>query len=213
MDAGPYTQFVQSAMPTTSDSEFMARAIAALLGAGFGAVLGWTLSFFSPIVLVWIRGPKLECEPIAEETPTTASGIRHWYASVNVTNVKGRIARECRVFLTRIEELQSNGASIVIFDRTIQCVWEYDAERDSFDIPFGASPSCNFVVVVDGKPGFEPQFRKSDGKKFIAVPYQHLFARNGRYRFTGVVTADEIEAVPFSAQVVVTGTWPPCLSK
>jgi len=190
----------------------MERVVAALIGAGFG----WLLGHFSPtlqhFVGVWLRGPKLKCRTIAAETPTNVPGTRHWYASVAVSNVKSRIARQSRVFLTTIERLQSNGSSKVICNRTIQCIWEYDAQRDSFDIPYGANPECNFAMVEEGTPGFRPQLRRSDGAPLVLGPYSHEFACNGTYRFRGVVTAEDVSAVRFCAEIEFTGTWPPKLT-
>jgi len=188
------------------------RLIAVLVGGFFG----WLLALFTPFAIEGVRrrwhGPKLECKVWADETPTNINQIRQLYVSVRVTNVKPRIARQCRGYLLRIEEMRGDRPIRTVIDTTAQCIWEYDEKRDAFDIPCGAKPSFNAVMYQDGVQEFRPQIRTSTGQLLSSIRYEEVCGQYGKFRFSGIVTGDEVSPVPFAFDVEWNGQWPPVIN-
>ncbi|MEX2187146.1 MAG: hypothetical protein WD875_10145 [Pirellulales bacterium] len=180
--------------------------------AGFA----WLFGVVTPFLLQWFKvqtlGPKLQIREYHEETETNMNGTLHFYANVEVTNVKRRIARSCRGFLLKVESLDANNTPRrVLLERTLQCIWEFDAGRDSFDIPNGAKPCFNVIrrSSTENTDRFELGVRKSTGEQLNPIPFNHLLAGEMRLRLSGIVTADELLPKPFSIIVAWTGAWPP----
>jgi hypothetical protein len=188
------------------------RIIAALAGVAVGWLLSLITPFLSHSLMLRIRGPKLTRECWAEETPTNVIATRQLYANVKVWNLKPRMARQCRGYLLKIEEMQGSRTVKTVFERTMQCIWEFDNQRDYFDIPRGASPSFNVAMIQDGTPGISPRMRLSTGELLTPIPNQHIFNQHGRFRFSGIVTADDLEPVPYEFEIDWQGTWPPSFS-
>jgi hypothetical protein len=178
--------------------------------------VGWIMGLWSPIATLgvtrWILGPELHCDVIGEEVPTNVPAVRQWFVSVRMSNLKPRIARECRGYITKIEELTGGLPTKMICDKTLQCIWEFDDQRDCFDIPQGARPAFNVVMIEDGKAEFSLRIRTSGGKVLNLGPFQHLLARHGALRFSGICTADELAPLPFCFDLKWDGQWPPTLT-
>lgn len=191
------------------------RVAASVVGALVSVTIGWFLALSTPFVshrlMLQCRGPKLECECWPEETPTNITGIRQLYGNVRVSNLKPRFVRQCRGYLLKIEEIQGD-RPVVVFERTMQCIWEFDNRRDYFDIPLGASPSFNVVMIQDEVQGFSPRMRLSSGKLLTPIPYLHVFQQYGKFQFSGIVTADDLEPLRFAFKIEWRGTWPPIFS-
>lgn len=181
-----------------------------------GVIIGWLLGLLTPFLahtlLLRFRGPKLVYMCRHEETDTDIPGVRQLYVNIQVKNVKPRIARQCRGYLLKIEEMQGDKTTKTIFERCMQCIWEFDNGRDHFDIPRGANPCFNVVRYQDGTEGFSPRIRSCGGKELSLGPDADRFKKNGKHRFSGMVTADELEPVPFAFDAEWTGTWPPTVT-
>jgi hypothetical protein len=151
-------------------------------------IIGWALKFFEDAVRLWWQGPKLVLQYEQIETGTNVPGIRQFYANIRVGNSKSRTAIGCRGYLKRIEEMQGDKVVKNVFETTLNCIWEFDGDRDTFDIPQGGRPAFNVVSYTDGQNGFSPCLRLSNGQPLNSLTYQHVFGQNGKFRFTGIVT-------------------------
>jgi hypothetical protein len=174
-----------------------------------GSIIGWMLKFLDRTLITLVRGPKLVCKCVPVETGTNTQGVRQLYVNIRVQNVKPRMARGCRGYLQKIELMQGDRTIKTVFDNMVQCIWEFDDQRDSFDIPYTARPAINVVSYTDGVSGFSPRMRLSSGQPLNSITYQHVFSQNGRFRFTGMVVADDLAPIPFSFDAEWIGVWPP----
>jgi hypothetical protein len=121
---------------------------AAVLGALTGGLVGFLASLASEPVQRWISGPELvldygkgdayraltdllEPDP---KNPTTQQKIGDAiYIRLRVKNVKPRIARACRAYLTRVEKEKPDGTyEDTVFKESIQLVWAAQGSRSGF---------------------------------------------------------------------------------
>lgn len=83
--------------------------VAALLGATIGASSAWLLAILSPFVTRRLnrdfQGPKLVLSCEAVPTYTNDPSVIQHDCNVTLANVKPQIAKECWVYLLKIEEV------------------------------------------------------------------------------------------------------------
>jgi len=178
-------------------------------------VVGWCLAQLTPLIshplLILWRGPKLQWCTVGVETPTNIQGTIQFYANVRVSNIKPRTATQCRGYLLKVEEMSGDRTIRTVFNGIAQCIWEFDNHRDTFDIACGASPAFNIVMYEKGSEQFQLRVRKTTGETLDMTMYEHLFQKHGKHKFSGIVTANEQDALPFAFSVDWTGEWPPII--
>ena len=133
-----------------------------------------------------------------------------FYARLCVTNDKRRIAQHCQAWLVNVEELNEESRFVpTTFRDSVPLVWSYNAEIDTVDIPQGIKRYVDIVRVQHDVPGFEPQIRSHTGAVLTILKYQPIFSKNGVYRLTVLVSAQEVR--PQMIKVILTrgDTWPP----
>lgn len=133
-----------------------------------------------------------------------------FYARLCVTNVKRRIAEECQAWLVNVEELNVEGRfDSTSFRDSVPLIWSYDAEAETVDIPQGIKRYVDLVRIQHDVPGFEPQVRSHSGEVLTILKYQPIFSKNGVYRLTVLVSAQEVRPQMIKAIVTRSDNWPP----
>jgi hypothetical protein len=192
-----------------------------------GTFVGWLLGLSSKELQDWltkrVRGPLLsaafdeqaDCMTLTPETyfpDVSASAVSTkpqtrvvCFARVRITNTKPRPALKCRAFLSNVEQLKDGKFVPTAYHDSIPLTWSFNAEIDSVDIPKGVRRYLDVVRIQSDQKGFDPQFRP----KHIPLMYQHIFREYGTYRFTVVLSADDIAPVSVEVPIQWTGDWPP----
>ncbi len=196
---------------------------------------GWLLGLFtkelSERITFWVRGPKLkadfgdteDCVTLTPEeyvvqtgasTVATRAGQRVvMYARVRVTNTKPRIAQRVRAWLVNIEEQVDGEFRPTIFRDSMPLIWSYNAEIDAADLPQSINRYVDVVRVQSDQPGYEPCLRAHDGTVLKPLRFAPLFARNGVFRLTVLVSAQDTAPQQIRLILSMDGNWPPKVHK
>jgi hypothetical protein len=133
-----------------------------------------------------------------------------FYARLCVTNDKRRIAQSCRAWLVDVEELNDEDCFVPTrFRDSVPLIWSYDAEADTVDIPQGIKRYVDLVRIQNDIPGFQPRMRSRSGEVLTILKYQPIFSKNGVYRLTVLVSAQEIKPQVIKVIITRSETWPP----
>lgn len=179
-------------------------------------VVGWLLGLLtkelSDRITLWIRGPRLElffgegedCVTLTPEefhVPAGSGAVSLkkerrvvFFARLRVTNTKSRIATRCQAWLVNVERQDEHGLyNPTVFKDSIPLIWSYNAEADTVDIAQGINRYVDLVRIQDDVPGLQPQLRSHSGDVLLPHRYGTLFRENGTYRFTVLVSAQDVQ--------------------
>jgi hypothetical protein len=196
------------------------------------AIVTWLLTILTNVTThglrIIFRGPHLlptfdgkeDCctlTPISVPTEPSAFGtqavtIPVFFARIRVKNEKPIIAEKCRGYLTGIEELIDGEWKSSEFNESLPLVWAYEPESPSVDIPYGITRHIDVLVVRDDIPGFQPQLRSASGVVFVPLRFKPLFEKYGKFRFSVLISAQEIKPLPCQITLSWDGIWPPKFS-
>ncbi len=153
--------------------------------------VGFVASLAAEGVQRWFYGPRLIIDYGTTDgyrartdvgDPKIADAI---YVRLRVRNVKPRLAKGCRAYLTKIERRKSDLSwEDTIFDESIQLSWSSQGSPFSpLDIPRGIDQYVDLLSVrhpVQGPPvrEFTPCL------SMLHFRFRHLWAYQGTYRMT-----------------------------
>lgn len=131
------------------------------------------------------------------------------YVNVKVSSDNAETVTACRGYLLKIEKVAGGRSVQNIFQRKMQCIWEFDEAKDGVDLSDGTPQSFNVVMYQDGQRAFSPRIRSSAGTAITLTPYLHVFDQYGEFEFSGVATAENARPGSFAVRVAWDGNWPP----
>jgi len=181
-----------------------------------GGAIGFVSAVLAPIVVEPIKrcffGPKLKIEFIEGDrgfiTDTKEKGVTDaHYIRLKVQNTGRQIAKQCCAYLVKFEKWNT---SIGEFEPTIYCdslqlAWSARATIKEAFLPLDIPIDINqFIDIVSTRRS------ESDYKIMVYPPlyrYEPLFKEHGKFRFTVLVSGDNIK--PISTKVIFewSGDW------
>jgi len=177
-----------------------------------GFALGLLIPFTIRSLTRYFLGPKLTVKFDADEVPAGEgmTSAPAYFGRVRLENATPTVARECRGYLVKIQEVGGAGPYRTLLDETFQLIWSYDDKRDSLDLPRGPTPTIDVVTYHQGASTFGACFRSSEGGILQPTKFDGLFPSVGIYRFTVLVTGNDVDPVTRVFEVNYDGhNWPP----
>jgi hypothetical protein len=168
-----------------------------VLSAVISAVFGLFSGLLGRLVEEWRYRPRLVVEFIPEEGGFRTEGtwknedgtqITEIYIRARVRNVGRRIAKKCRPYMIRLEEVHTSGTTQTPFCDSAVLRWPR-ADYEPRDIPNGINCFFDVVGVLKNRPGWRFKF----SEKEMVSDYAALPKYEGTYRFTVLVTGDGVE--------------------
>lgn len=185
----------------------------------FGAIIGFIASLLAEGVQRWVYGPRLqltfENDSEAFRTPTdigipkNADGI---YIRLRVENVKSRVAKACRAYLTKVEQRVDNQWQDTNFRDSTQLNWSGQQNGlMPIDLPRGVRQFVDLLYVLNPLPGIVHPLNPHHLHPSLAMElfqYAHIWAtNNANYRLTLLVSGDGVLPVSHRIIVVWNGVW------
>ncbi len=173
-------------------------------------VAGFLTAIFAEPIRQKIYRPVLELEFEKNEYFVTKTDEgdpptdRAQYIRVKATNVKPRIAKRCRAYLIDVARLGPTGS------------WEATDYCDCIQLSWSAHPGENYEALdlSQGVPFFVDVLstRRSANSfrpalAFTPYRFQHLFSTPATYRFTVLVTGDNVKSARLNISFKWTGIW------
>jgi hypothetical protein len=158
----------------------------------------------------WLSAPKLEVDFIPDDGGFRTEGswnegpveVTQIYIRARVRNVGAVVAKQCRPYLVKLEEVQPSGTtSAELFD---SCVLHWPGYPHDFaprDIPKGINQFFDIVGVFKNRPGWRFAF----GENFSS--HRELAHYRGTYRFKVLVTGDGVKPAGRKIDVTYNGEW------
>jgi hypothetical protein len=176
----------------------------ALLGGLVGAFITGSYQF----VYDWIVRPELkldfegkrDCNIVDAERTDAGKKLSELYIRARLRNTGKRPAKNCLVFLTRIEEVQPSGTTLAPFHDASPVSWA-GWNFSPRTVPRGVDFYCDVMKVSKDDSGWHMTVEKlfSDRKK--------LSDYRGTYRFHLLATADNAEPESYEIDVTYDGDW------
>lgn len=173
-------------------------------------VVGVLTAIFAEPIRQRIYRPKLELtfennNCFVTETDEGNPPTHHArYIRVKATNVKARIAKDCRAYLIAIDRRGPTGSwDTTEFCESLQLDWSArpGASQSAFDLSQDVPFFIDVVSTREKAISFQPALA------FTPYRFQHLFSPPGIYRFTILVTGDNIKPARLSISFKWTGVW------
>lgn len=161
-------------------------------------LVGFALEMFAEPLRVKILGPKLvldigkdDCFISKTELSNGANGV---YVRARVRNAKGRVAKQCRAYLTNIRTEKDKGNFIgKIYQDSIQLKWSCRADSADetrslhpIDIPKGINQFFDIFVFISG--ALAPRVETA----VWPLRYKEILNTPGKYEVTLVVSGDGV---------------------
>jgi hypothetical protein len=181
-----------------------------------GGAIGFISAVLAPIVVEPVKhcvfGPKLKVEFIEgdrgfiTDTKETGGTDAH-YVRVKVLNTGRQIAKQCRAYLVNVEKWNTSTGKFAptIYCDSLQLAWSARANTEEAYRPLDLPRDINqFIDIVSTR-------RPESGYKVMTNPhlyrYEPLFKEHGKFRYTVLVSGDNVK--PVSVQVVFewSGDW------
>jgi hypothetical protein len=181
-----------------------------------GGAIGFISAVLAPIMVEPLKhrvfGPKLKVEFIEGDTgfitDTKESGVTDaHYVRVKVRNTGRQIAKQCRAYLVNVEKwnISTGKFEPTIYCDSLQLSWSARANTKEAYLPQDMPRDISqFIDIVSTRQG------ESDYKIMIEprlYRYEPLFREHGKFRYTILVSGDNVK--PVSAKVVFewSGDW------
>lgn len=185
----------------------------------FGAIIGFIGSLIAEGVQRWVYGPRLQLifedgneayrTPTDIGIPKNADGI---YIRLRVENVKPRVAKSCRAYLTRVERRVGDDWRDTNFHDSTQLNWSGQQNGlMPLDLPRGVRQFVDLLYVLNPLPGVAHPLNQRHLHPTLAIElfqYAHIWSTdNANYRLTVLVSGDGV--LPVSHRVIVewNGIW------
>ncbi len=178
------------------------------------AVVGLLTGLFSGLAgrrfEAWWFAPKLRVEFVQSEGGFRTEGS--WkqgnvefveiYIRARVRNLGAIVAKQCRPYLVKLEEVQPSGTtSTELFDSVVLRWPGYPHDFAARDIPKGVNQFFDIVGVLKNEPGWRFAFRE----RFSS--HRGLLTYKGTYRFTVLVSGDGFKPMGRKIDVTYSGDW------
>jgi len=186
----------------------------------FAAIIGFIGSLLAEGVQRWVYGPRLQLTfennneafraPTDIGIPKNADGI---YIRLRVENVKPRIAKACRAYLTRVEQRVGNVWQDTNFRDSTQLYWSAQQQNAllPMDLARGVRQFVDLLYVLNPLPGVVHPLNPRHLHPSLAIElflYAHIWAtENANYRLTVLVSGDGVKPVSHRVIVEWRGVW------
>jgi hypothetical protein len=159
----------------------------------------------------WLRSELKPVEQTRHDALIPARKRRVvFYARERVTNEKPRIAQKCQAWLVRVEEMNKDGEfKETAFKDSGPMIWAYHSEIEAVDIPQGINRYVDIVRIQQHVPGLEPRLRPHSGEVRRVVRHDPIFNKSGTFRFTILVSAQDVRLKESNVIITRDETWPP----
>jgi len=178
-----------------------------VISVGVGLLLG----VITEPLRLWLLRPKLTAAFTADEhclrqTPVvavSANGEIHSVAKVVqflVRNERRFSAKNSRAYVSRIEKRNADGFFEIAFADRLPLRWAYIGAT-AVDIPGKTELYCDVAGASQAQPWLNPHTEPS------AQLFHQIFDDHAVYRFTAIVTADNV--LPTTIQILINwrGNW------
>jgi hypothetical protein len=169
---------------------------------------GFFTALFADPIRQWLFRPKLElafanADHFVAHT-AEAGGHQARYIRVRVTNRGPWLARSCRAYLVNIERRGLGGAwEATEYCESLQLAWSGrgDGAHSALDLPIGVPHFVDVVSTRQISTSFLPS------TPLILIRYQTLLASSGTFRFTVLISGENVR--PTSLKLIFTwsGVW------
>jgi hypothetical protein len=182
-----------------------------------GALFGFFAAVFAEPLRHLIYRPKLRLEfgntsdyrarTPEQATPSGTPDFSGWeadYIRIKVTNTKPAVAKNCRAYLVAVEKADETGQFIPTkYCDSIPLSWACrgDQAYDPLDLPRDIPHFVDVVSTRSVSTDFRPEIRP--------VPYRYvsLFGEHGTFRFTILVSGENIKPTPIRVFFRWAGVW------
>jgi len=167
-----------------------------------------TALFVEPIKRFLLR-PKMNVEFKKDTTcickTTTANGSTSVYIRVRVNNASTVIAQKCKAYLVSVERGVDSDFAPTFYCESMPLAWSCQSpgkEYDSLDIPKGVN---QYIDLIETNSNFGQQIIP----KIMVIPFRYidLFKDKGKYRFTVLLTGENVEPVYIKVVFDWQGVW------
>jgi len=175
-------------------------------------VVGLLLGLFTEPLRLWLLRPVLRATFTRDEhhlrkTPVEVkrgdSAVFESYAKVVrffVYNRRRFLAKSCVAYLVSIERIAANGTATSLFADRIPLTWAYVGTAP-LDIPGHTGLYCDIAGAAQPVSQLMP-YTEPKPKIFPA-----LFREHGTYRFTAIVTGENVTPVTIRICIAWKGDW------
>jgi hypothetical protein len=181
-----------------------------------GGAIGFVSAVLAPIVVEPLKrrffDPKLKVEFIEGDkgfiTDTKEKGVTEaHYVRVKVINTGRQIAKQCRAYLVNVEKwnTSTNKFEPTIYCDSLQLAWSARANTEEAYSPLDMPRDINqFIDIVSTR---RPEIDYKIMVYAHLYRYEPLFKEHGKFRYTVVVSGDNVK--PASTKVVFewSGDW------
>jgi hypothetical protein len=175
--------------------------VVALVSGLFSRLLGRRLEE------LWYR-PRLVVDFLSNEGGFRTEGtwregdkeITEVYIRARVRNIGSRVAKRCRPYLVKLEEVHPSGATPTTFFDSLVLRWP-GTDFDPRDIPRGINQFFDVVGVLKNQSGWRFSYRERFSNQAELPNYR------GTYRFTIQVTGDGVAPAGRKIDVTYNGDW------
>ncbi len=200
-------------------SELLSGESNAVLNTITGAVLGFGAAIFAEPLRQWIFRPKLKLEfgddpgykartPEEADIPSSPRPIHSVheaeYIRIKVTNEKRAIAKSCRAYLVAVEKADESGDyKPTIYCDSIPLAWSCRDKQayDPLDLPRGVAQFVDVVSTRSVSQDFKPEIKP------IPFRYFALFQEHGTFRFTVLVSGENVKPIFIKIVFQWSGLW------
>lgn len=184
------------------------RQSTALIGFA-AAVIGGAASGFYQHVRDWWTGPRLSLNYADDAAHFVnvdfvrpgGQDVSAVYVRVGLNNSGKRVAKGCRVFLTKLEEVHESGTTEAPLHDSLLLGWPGGTDFSPRDLPKGVDYFADVVFVSKHAPGFRFAVREMYANQLTLGDYR------GTYRFHLLLTAENADPVGCKIDVSYAGDW------
>lgn len=182
----------------------------------FASILSFLGGFFTALFAEplrrWIFHARLslefkDAEHFITQTPEgSIAGSRHQacYIRCKVTNAKSALAKSCRAYLVNVERQGSRGNwEATSYCESMQLAWASrgDGSYTALDIPKDVPHFIDILSVREGSNEFRPAIQ------VMPFRYESLWSTHGTYRFTVIVSGEDVTPATLGVSLKWTGEW------
>jgi hypothetical protein len=178
---------------------------AALLGSIIGGLLTGSFEYFRQkltkpkLTLDYIGGSANKIESNFE---INGQRVTELFVRARLRNTGVRVARDCRVYLVGVREVDHTSTHETSFHDSMVLAWPgWPVDYDSRIIPRGIDAYVNVVSVSKNESGWRFHV------KSLFASQQELKNYSGTYRLTLLATADNADPVELKIDVTYNQDW------
>jgi hypothetical protein len=173
------------------------------------ALVSGLIGSLIPIVIDWFTRPRLSVDYANDDghfvdfdqIRRDGVDISAVYVRVRIENVGRRVAKGCRVFLTRLEEVLPSETKSTNLHDALVLGWPGGKDYSPRDIPRDVEFYADVVCVAKRTPNWMFRVQQMYAKNLDLPKYR------GTYRFHILATADEADPAQCKVDVTYDGDW------